>query len=889
MSIRHLEGFFQPRAVTVVGASERPGSIGRRVFSNLLDSGFEGAIMPVNPRHDEVLGRPTVARVSDLETVPDLAVVATPLAAVPEVLEQLGEKGCRAVMILTVIDAEDEASKRSRERLLSVAGHYGLRLLGPGCVGLTVPEFGLNASLVDHRLESGTLAFVSQSSGIAMAVQHWALERSIGFSKFLSLGDGLDVDLPDLIDYLATDPPSRAILIAQHEVERGRKYLSALRAAARIKPVVVVQTDRRRARRSDAQPSLDRDRRIVQWSEQVFDAALRRSGALRASSLEDLFSTAELLAHTQSIKGTRLLVVSNSLAAGLLTRDILVRSEVVDITLLEEFDESIRERFPQAMAHRGLLNLGRWATSEDLIDVLEPLFESDRVDAIVLTLSPNLVSDLEGMAQDVVARLQHSSAPILGCFLGGEDARAAAQRFASAGWPGFLSPEELVSAVARLEDYRRNQHSLTELPESDPGRDELDRDRIRRLIEQSQSSGDSRLDEVEAKQLLDAAGIETLPTRIVNSPDQAAEAGAAIGFPVAIKAVLKSAANVLDARLYRLDLPDEASVRQAAERLARQVRLAGHDQIDGYAVQEMVTRPTALQLTLGMHVDAIFGPVIYMGHGGAATIAIADQALGLPPLNQSLARDLIRRTRIHRQFGAFDAAESMEDQIVDAMVRFSDLILADPAILSIRINPLLIDEQGLLALDAHAEVLSADELRVVPAIAPYPVAEIETIDFRDSKLVLRPIRPEDASAHAEFFNHLEPDDQRYRFFGTFRHPQRSQLARFTQIDYDREMAFVAKTSDEAEQTLGVVRAVRDRARESAEFAIVVRSDLKDAGLGRRLMEKVIDYCRRQGTRTLTGQVLEGNDRMLGLARSLGFVIGPADHGVHEIELKLRSE
>jgi len=890
MSIRHLEGFFQPQTVAVIGASEREGSIGRRVFSNLLNPAYDGQVVAVNIRRDQVLGRPAVARVADLEEVPDLAIVATPLEAVPEVLEALGEKGCRAVIILTVMHTEGAATEEWNQRLLSVAGAYHMRLLGPGCVGLTVPSLGLNASLVQPSLESGALAFLSQSSGMAMAVQHWALERSIGFSHFLSLGDGLDVDLPDLIDYLALDPAARAILIAQNDVERGRKYLSALRAAARVKPVVVVQTDRRLGRRSQVPVSLVRDRRIARWSEQVFDAALRRSGALQVTGVDELFGTAELLAHTRTIQGNRLLVVSNSLAAGLLTRDALTRSDTLRARLVTDIDAPLLERFPSSMVHSGLVNLGRWADSDDLVFALNRLVQSGQVDAVILTLTPNLASELGTMAKAVVTGVEQSSVPILGCFLGGEGARAAAQNFASANWPSFLSPEEVVNAVASLEDYRRNQHSLTELPEPDPLQASLDRERIRAVIRQARSDGVHRLDEVSSKLLLGAAGLEGLPTRIVDSPDKAAEAAAEIEFPVAVKAVLQGSANVLDARLYRLDLPDAASVRQAAERLARQVRLAGYDQIAGYAVQRMIIRPNALHLSLGMHTDAIFGPVIYVGHGGAATLAIADQTLGLPPLNPSLARDLLRRTRIHRQFGIFDrASDAVERQITEAMVCLSELVLAEPSIQSIHINPWLVDEQGLLALDAQVELLAVDEHRRAPAIAPYPASETESIDFQGDEIRLRAIRPEDAQAHAELFNHLEPDDQRYRFFGTFRHPQRSQLARFTQIDYDREMAFVAKTTDQEQRTLGVVRAVRDRSRQSAEFAIVIRSDLKGSGLGRRLMDKIIDYCRRQGMKVLTGQVMEGNHRMLGLARRLGFVIGPSEQGVHEIKLDLTAQ
>ncbi|MEN1729313.1 MAG: CoA-binding protein, partial [Pseudomonadota bacterium] len=504
MSIRNLEGFFQPQTVAVVGASERPGSVGQRVFSNLLNSGFEGDIIAINPAHSEVLGRPALPHVDQMQRAPDLAVVATPPHALIGVLESLGEIGCRAAMILTVMPPQDEGAAVNPNALLGVAGRYKMRLLGPGCVGLTVPALGLNASMVIEPLATGSLAFVSQSSGMAMAVQHWALERSIGFSNFLSLGDGLDVDLSDLIDYLAIDSRTRAILVAQTDVERGRKTLSALRAAARIKPVVVLKIDQHLESPvfPNTEAALEIQANRVRWKRQAFDAALRRSGAVRVEGFDDLFSTAELLAHTQSIGGPRLAVISNSNGAGLLTRDALARADGLWPDFGAELDGELAERFPSAMAHRGLLNLGRWASAEDLVFAIQQLSESGAVDAIVLTLTPNLVSDLDSLAKTVIEGVGKPSLPILGCLLGGEGARDAAQRFAAADWPSFLSPEEVVSAVAQLEDYRCNQQSLTELPESDPEDAQLDLELVRAIVLRGQSQGVRRLDEVRSKQIL---------------------------------------------------------------------------------------------------------------------------------------------------------------------------------------------------------------------------------------------------------------------------------------------------------------------------------------------------------------------------------------------------
>ena len=914
MSIRHIERLFQPRSIVVVGASDRPNTAGQAVYASVLAGHYAGEIHAVNPRHGSVRGLPVRKRISDLsrddiEQIPDLALVCSPVRTLVEVVEDLGELGCRVVMLMTPLGADEhlQANKVSND-LLEVAGRYGLRLLGPGSAGLVIPELGLNASPVEVSLEPGTLAFVSQSSGLALAVHHWAVARGIGFSKFLALGDSLDVDLADVIDFLGMDSATKSILICQSVVEQGRKYLSALRAAARNKPLLVVKSDRMDSNLASERISFARARR----ADQVFDTALRRSGALRVPGIEDLFSAAELLAHTQAIAGPKLGILTNSLGAGLLTRDALHASNEQAVTWSDASRSALLEISPQALDHADLVVLNRRTEAEDVKRALMIMTADPATDAVVLVLAPTLAAESEALALAAAEICPSLNTPVLGCFLGGDPARRAMQVFNQAELPSFTSPEDVVTAVARLDDYRCNQLSLTEIPESDPANAHLNQDRISQIIDQESVQGGLAngettisettnsettsgkvndegywLNEVQSKALLREVDIPCIETRIVQSPDEAVVVAGELGFPVALKAVLAEEISALDVGLFSINLDDAAAVRSASEALARRVRHAGYSQIAAYAVQPMADRPEALNLFVGMHVDHTFGPVISFGHGGNATEAIADQAFALPPLNKKLATELIQRTRVARLMAGYRNTSAVANEAVaEIIVRLSELALAEPRIASIRVNPLLADVRGAVALDARIKVLSENEQRTPSAIAPYPSIEREKVDFHGQMIELRPIRPEDAYAHAEFFNSLESEDRRLRFFGVIRSPDPSQLARFTQIDYDREMAFIARELESPTRTLGVVRVALDRARETAEFAIVVRSDLKGGGLGRQLLKKMINYCRRIGVKRLIGQVMQNNDRMLHLARSLGFAVAPADQGVHETELEL---
>jgi acetyltransferase len=884
MSIRHLDDLFRPTSVAVYGASERADSVGRAVYANLLAGDFQGEIVAINPKYREVQGRPCHHRLGELERVPDLAVICTPAETVPSIVDEFGAAGGRAAVVISAgFTAESDGGARRGRTLLEAAGRHGVRLLGPNCVGLLRPGLGLNASFAPDAARAGGIACIAQSGGLATAIIDWAASRNIGFSAFVSMGNCLDVDMADVVDYFAVDTGTRAILLYAESVGDGRKFLSAARAAARNKPMIVVKAGRvaegARAALSHTGSMTGRD--------DVFEAALQRSGALRVEGIEDLFSAAELLAHAPRLSGPRLAILTNTGGAGILATDALIRGGGELAELSPGTIERLDELLPANWSRANPVDIIGDAGSARYRAALECLAADDQVDAILVVHAPTALVDTDALAEALVPVARTSRPAVLACFLGGESAQHAAQHFSAAGLASFASPEDAIKAFLQLAAYHRNQVSLTEIPDSRPDDFAIDLSGIDERIGCVHEAGRRWLSESEAKGVLGELGIPVVETRILTSPEAAASEAAAIGFPVAIKVVSPDITHKSDVGGVALDLEDADAVQAAASRIERLVARAGFDPPQGFAIQPMIRRPAALELILGASTDPIFGPVLMFGQGGTAVEVLADHALALPPLNRKLAGEMIDRTRVARLMAGYRDTPAVDrDAVIDALLRLSALMLAEPRIQSLDINPLLADADGVVALDARIELRLDETPRPRPAIAPYPSGERETLDFQGCPIEIRPIRPEDEPAHADFFDSLDTEDVRFRFFGVIRHPEHGQIARFTQIDYDREIAFIAAECEAPRRTLGVARAVFDRAHFSAEFAVVVRSSIKGGGLGRRLLEKLIDYCRRAGAHRLIGQVMQNNTRMLALARDLGFRVEPPDAGVHPVVLEL---
>ncbi|HJV85089.1 MAG TPA: bifunctional acetate--CoA ligase family protein/GNAT family N-acetyltransferase [Noviherbaspirillum sp.] len=873
MTVRNLKSLFEPRSIAVIGASSRPHSVGATVLHNLVVGGFEGPIMPVNPKYDTLSGMKVYRSVKDLPAVPDVAVICTPPETVPGIISDLGELGTRAAIVLTagLGAAKDLHGRSMKELMLNAAKPHLLRILGPNCVGLLVPGLSLNASFAHTGALPGKIAFVSQSGGMVTGILDWAKSRGIGFSRFISLGDSADVDFGDTLDYLASDPDTHAILLYMEAIKDARKFMSAARSAARTKPTLVIKA----GRMPEGAKAAASHTGSLTGSDDVYDAAIRRAGMLRVYTTMDLFDAAETLARSRPIKGDRLAIITNGGGPGVLATDALIGKQGKLAMLSAQAMIRLNEILPDTWSHGNPVDIIGDAPAERYVDTLETLLQEKEVDATLFIHVPTAIVPSVDIAAAVAPIVKKASRNILACWLGGDSVAQARSAFTDAGIPTYDTPEEAVRGFMQIVQYNRNQQLLMEVPAAVSHDVSEDRATARGVVKNVLSSGRSMLSEPEAKQVLAAYGIPVVQTRSVRTVEEAAQCAIEIGFPVALKVLSPDITHKSDVGGVVLDLEDAASLTAAANAMNKRLHELRPDaQLIGFAVQSMVRRPQARELIVGVTSDPMFGPVILFGQGGIAVEVTADHAVALPPLNMVLARDLISRTRVSKLLAGYRNLPAADiEAVCHVLIQISQLIIDIPEIAELDINPLLADAEGVIALDARigvkpAEIGGVDRL----AIRPYPEALEEWIRWQDSPVLLRPIKPEDGPQHIEFFNVLDPEDVRYRMFVRMRELTNPQLARMTQIDYNREMAFIAtrKGEDDAPETLGVARVIFDPDNVSAEFAIIVRTDLKGKGLGRILMRKLVQYCRDRGTQEIVGETLSYNKALIGLARGFGF-------------------
>ena len=890
MSVRNLDSLFDPASVAVIGASTRPASVGATVWRNLTQGPFKGPVFAVNPKHGTLDGQRCFARVADLPQVPELAVICTPPATVPGLIAELAARGTRAAVVLS-----GGMTPAQKQAMLDAARPHLLRVLGPNCIGLLAPHIGLNASFAHIGAQPGELAFVSQSGALVTAMLDWADAQRIGFSHFVSLGEHADVDFADMLDYLATDVRTRAILLYIESVESPRKFMSAARAAARNKPVIVIKS----GRSAQGQRAAASHTGALAGSDAVYEAAIARAGMLRVNTLQELFLAAETLARFRTNRSECLTILTNGGGAGVMAADAAAHVGVPLAELGPATLARLDAVLPANWSHGNPVDIIGDAPVQRYVEALQTLCDDPAAGAVLFIHAPTAIVPSAEIAAALAAVPQSAAARLMGCWLGGHGVDAARQIFKEAGIADFPTPEEAVRAFSMQLSYLHNQAELLEAPPVLPPGTQPeaapDTAAVRALVREVLASGREMLTEPEAKAVLDAYRIPVVATRTVPAdPEAAARTAEDIGFPVALKILSRDISHKSDVGGVALGLDNVDAVREAAQAmLARVRRLRPEAQIEGFTVQALVRRNYAQELIVGAVVDRVFGPVILFGQGGTAVEVMADRSVALPPLNVPLARALIRRTRIARLLrGWRDVPAADMDAVHATLLAVSQLLADVPELAELDINPLIVNHEGVMALDARIRLSASRPGGAANfAIRPYPAELAETLDWMGRRLELRPIRPEDEAGHLEFLTHLDPLDIRMRVFYSRRTMERSELARLTQIDYTREMAFIAVAPgpDGQAQTLGVARALADPDNLSAEFGIIIRSELKGGGLGRLLMDKLIAYLRASGTRQLVATVLRENQRMLELARSLGFreaAVQP-EHDTRDIVLDLQ--
>lgn len=893
MTIRNLEHALRPRSVALIGASDEAGSVGQKLTENLLTGGFAGPVYLVNPKHRTIGGTDCFASVDLLPETPELAVIATPPETIPALIGALGQKGSRAAVVITA-----GLGPELRQAMLNAARPTCLRIIGPNCLGVWVPELGLNANFGMARPAPGKLAFLSQSGALVGGVLDWAAASGIGFSYVVSMGDMADVDVGDLLDYLAADISTGAILLYLETIPAARKFMSASRSAARAKPVIVIKSGRTTASARAAATHTG----ALAGSDAAAASAFRRAGLVRVDDLEELFTAAETLTCLKPVSGNELLIVTNGGGAGVLAVDDLMQSGGALAKLSDGLIAQLDAILPSTWSRANPIDIVGDATPDRYAAAMNAVLDSASANAILVMNCPTALASSSDAAQvviDTIAQHQGRSPvpPILTNWLGAEAAAGARAKFQEAGIPTYELPRDAIRGFGYLWQYTKAQEALMRTPPREADLSEIDSEAALAVMRAAGRAGRTLLTEPEGKAVLAAYGIPTVPTRVAASPQEVEEVAAALlseAPALAIKVLSEDISHKSDVGGVRLGLSSAAEARAAAEAIDRLVAKSRPGaRLQGFTVQPMIVRPNAHELLLGVFDDRLFGPVLLFGAGGTATEIIQDTAVALPPLDIELARDLMQQTRIFKLLKGYrDRPAADLKAIADTLVRLSQLVVDCPALRELDINPLLADESGVIALDARIRIEPRDLSLPGPnprlAIRPYPnqwEASAETAE--GMRLLIRPIRPTDEALLAAFQTKLSPEDIRLRFLAPRKEFSHKTNARFTQIDYARAMAFVALSQDQQE-LLGVARLAADPDYTSAEYAIIVRSDLKRRGIGWVLMQHLIHYAESEGLRDLHGDVLGANEHMLKMCREFGFHIAanPEDTSLRQVRLTL---
>jgi acetyltransferase len=872
MSELPLSALFEPKAVAVIGASKSPDGVGYQVLQNIRQGGFTGSLYALDDQPSELAGTKAYARLADLPERVDLAVVAVPAASVPDVLRECGERHVKFAVVLSAGPAEgDELGKHLLAEARQYARRCGLRVVGPNCLGIMRSSVKLNASISRGIGQPGGLALVSQSGALCSAIVDWAELHNLGFSTVAALGAASDIGFGEVLDYLALDEATRAILLYVEGVDHARRFLSGLRAAARAKPVIVVKA----ARHATGGGAALSHSALV-GDDAVFDAALRRTGAVRVARTEHLLSTAELLSHGPRPRGERLAIVTNSGALGILAVDRMHDLGLPLAPLSAATLEGLAGVLPAQAARANPIDVSGDAPPARYRAALELCLADPQVDAVLALLSPQWLTQPIEVAEGLAASARAAHKPLLTCFMGGAQMQAARARLAADKLPSFDSPEAAVEAFGYLISQRRNQTLATQPPAA-PAAARPDVEGARLIIEAALAQGRNSLSQLEAKAVLKAFGVRVAPALRARSADEALVAAQSLGFPVAMKIDSPDISHKSEVHGVRLNVASSSAVRGTFHDLSEDVRRQRPEaRLDGVIVEAMLARPEARELFVGVARDPAFGPAIAFGAGGKLVELLGPPVLGLPPLTASGAEAMLNDRKCKALLGDFHELKAVDRSALrEVLLRVSDLICELPEVLELDINPLIADAAGALALDARIRVAhlrssarSDDHL----AIAPYPHHLTRTLQLPDgTSLQLRPIRSEDVHLEEDFVSKQSLESRIFRFMHVLTRLTPEMLVQFTQLDYDRELALLVVRGDGAEEELlGIARYIADPDQQGCEFAVAVADAWQKRGVGTLLMGALIAAAREKHLRVMHGDVLADNRKMLDWMARLGF-------------------
>jgi acetyltransferase len=874
MSQHHLKPLFAPKSVAVFGASDRVDSIGQIVFQNMLQSGFKGKLYAVNPSHTTVQGCPAYASIAQITDSVDLAVIATPAQRVPSIIEQCGAHNVKAAIIISAGFSEtgSTAGKALEEAVLESARRHGIRLIGPNCLGVIRPDIGLNATFNKGNAICGNIAFVSQSGALCTAILDWANSNDVGFSSVVSMGASVDIDFGEILDYLISDTKTHSILLYIEGIHDARGFMSAIRAAARIKPVILVKVGRHTA---SSKAVISHTSSIV-GSDDAFDAAIRRAGVVRVQTITQLFSAAKALSCGFDPTGNRLAIVTNGGGPGVIATDYAIDLGLEIAELSDHTIATLNAVLPATWSHGNPVDVIGDAQADRYQHAVKACLEDPNVDGVLAILTPQAMTKPLEVAYVIIELTNQYKKPLLTSWMGEGQVHASRDAFNTARKPSFRNPESAVDVFSFLSAYHQNQKLLMQMPGPISHQLAPDIESARMIIEGALQEKRKILGEMESKALLSAFHIPVAYTMVARSPNEALLIAQQLGFPVAMKINSPDITHKSDVGGVLLNLSNAQEVRSAYQTIIENVtRVRPDAHINGISIQPMIVKANGRELMVGVTHDAVFGPIITFGAGGTTVEIVGDRSVALPPLNRFLAKDLINGTHVAKMLGEFRGMPAVNmDALESVLLRVSEMVCELPMLMEMDINPLILDENGVLAADARimVEVNTSAERYEHMAIYPYPTHLVSYWQLADgTSVTIRPIRPEDVWLVQDFVQNLSEEARYFRFMKSVEALSDNLLVRFTQIDYSREMALIAvRNEDDKEVELGVTRYAINPDGESCEFALVIADTMRGTGLGHKLMTTLMDIARARGLKRIEGEVLKNNSSMLKLMKRLGF-------------------
>lgn len=881
MGPHYLNRFFTPQSVAIVGASERAESVGFRLLLNMQEAGFKGGLYPVNNKREELLG---LKAYPDLNAVPedlDLVVIATPAPTVPDIIRQCGEKNVTSVIIITAGFGElGEEGIRLQQEVLDIAHRYSIRIIGPNCLGVIRPSGYLNATFGDGIVKDGSLALLSQSGAVCTAILDWAKSQDIGFSTVVSMGGAADIDFGEVLDYLSTDSKTTGILMYVEGIRDARRFLSGLKAAARLKPVILIKSGRHEA---GCKAAMSHTGAMV-GGDNVFDAAIARAGVVRAYSITELFSAARVLANNYVVNDNRLAIITNAGGPGVMSTD---RAEDVGVKMAELSPAGIAALnavLPVHWSHANPVDILGDATSERYQKALAVCLNDDHIDGVLVILTPQAMTNPTQVAECIIAGAAASNKPVLASWTGGARVQEGRNLFANSNVAHFSTPEVAVDAFSLLTHYTQNQILLKQIPSPSNELAAPDVAGARLIIERVLSEGRQVLTAQEAKAILAAFHIPVTQTIKVANAKDAMIAGETLGFPVVLKVNMAEFSHKSDIGGVRLNINSVQDISRNFLEMETAIKQKYPDINEvGMTVEPMFKSHSGRELMIGVVRDPVFGPAISFGLGGTMVEILKDSAVALPPLNAYMVEQMIAKTKAAKYLQAFRQLPPADTKaLVDVLLNVSTMVSELPEILELDINPLIVDEHGVMAVDARIKAQVSHQLSPYAhmAIHPYPHELIQHYQLTNGvNITIRPIRPEDAMLEKDFVHRLSERSKYFRFMQALQELTPEMIVRFTQIDYDREMAFVAVSDDEnMPNELGVGRYMRNPDGHSVEFALVVADDCQCLGIGSRILKTLMQAAKNKGISFFEAEVLTTNTPMLGLVKKLGFSVETASEG-----------